>query len=196
MCRRGRYDVTGGTIRIDGEDVRDLSLKELRARAAVVHQDVFLFEGTVMENLQLSAQEIGRDAALASARRLHLEEVVERFDAGYDTLLAERGRNLSSGEQQLIAFARTMAAAPKLVLMDEATSNIDTQTEELLEEAVDELLASRTSLVIAHRLSTIRQSDRILVMHKGRIVEQGSHAELMAAGGRYRELYERQYQED
>lgn len=190
------YDVTGGTIRVDGEDVRDMSLRELRARAAVVHQDVFLFEGTVMENLQLSAHEIDRDAALASARRLHLDEVVERFDGGYDTLLAERGRNLSSGEQQLIAFARTMAAAPKLVLMDEATSNIDTQTEELLEEAVDELLASRTSLVIAHRLSTIRQSDRILVMHKGTIVEQGSHDELMAAGGRYRELYERQYQED
>jgi len=190
------YDVTGGTIRIDGEDVRDMSLKELRSRAAVVHQDVFLFEGTVMENLQLSAHEISREDALASARRLHLDEVVARFDGGYGTLLAERGRNLSAGEQQLIAFARTMAAAPKLVLMDEATSNIDTHTEELLEEAVDELLASRTSLVIAHRLSTIRHSDRILVMHKGQIVEQGSHDELMAAGGRYRELYERQYQED
>lgn len=189
------YDVTGGAIRVDGVDVRDMSLAELRARAAVVHQDVFLFEGSVLENLMLSPHEITRADALASAGRLHLDEVVARFDDGYDTVLAERGRNLSSGEQQLIAFARTMAAAPKLVLMDEATSNIDTHTEELLEEAVDELLASRTSLVIAHRLSTIRHSDRILVMDKGLIVEQGSHDELMAAGGRYRELYERQYQE-
>lgn len=190
------YDVTSGAIRIDGVDVRDMTLRDLRSRIAVVHQDVFLFEGTVMENLQLSRGEISREEALASAGRLNLDEVVERFDSGYDTVLAERGRNLSAGERQLIAFARTMAAAPKLVLMDEATSNIDTHTEELLEEAIDELLASRTSLVVAHRLSTIRHSDRILVMEKGRILEQGSHDELMAVGGRYRELYERQYQEE
>jgi ATP-binding cassette subfamily B protein len=188
------YDVTGGAILVDGVDVRDYPLADLRARIAVVHQDVFLFEGTVLDNLRLSREPIPPEEALASARRLHLDRVVERLDRGFDTILSERGRNLSAGERQLIAFARTMAAAPRFVLMDEATSNIDTHTEELLAEAVDELLASRTSLTIAHRLSTVRHSDRILVMDKGRLVEQGSHEELMARGGRYRELYERQYE--
>jgi ATP-binding cassette subfamily B protein len=188
------YDVTGGAILVDGVDVRDQPLAGLRARIAVVHQDVFLFEGTVLDNLRLSRHEISAEDALLSARRLNLDRVVARLDKGFDTVLSERGRNLSAGERQLIAFARTMAAAPHIVLMDEATSNIDTHTEELLAEAVDELLASRTSLTIAHRLSTVRHSDRILVMDKGRLVEQGSHDELMARGGRYRELYERQYE--
>jgi ATP-binding cassette, subfamily B, multidrug efflux pump len=195
------YDPTSGGIRLDGQDVRDYSLAELRRRIAVVPQDVFLFEGTILENLALGGRSsdgapLHPEQALAAARRLGLDEIVKRFESGYQQRVAERGKNFSSGERQLIAFARALAAAPEVVVLDEATSNVDTQTEALLQHALDELLEGRTALVIAHRLSTVRHCNRILVLDRGQIVEQGTHQELLAAGGHYARLYERQYRGD
>lgn len=187
------YDVTGGRILLDGVDVRDYALADLRRRVGIVPQDVFLFGGDVLENVRLGHPEIDDDQALAAAGRLHLDAVVARFPRGYREPVRERGANLSSGERQLVAFARVMAVAPPVLALDEATSNVDTHTEHLLQEAVGEVTRGRTSLVIAHRLSTIRDVDRILVLHKGRLVEQGSHDDLLAADGPYRRLYELQF---
>lgn len=187
------YDVTGGRILLDGVDVRDYALADLRRRVGIVPQDVFLFGGDVLENVRLGHPEISDGEALAAAARLHLDAVVARFPRGYREPVRERGSNLSSGERQLVAFARVMAVAPPVLALDEATSNVDTNTEHLLQEAVLEITRGRTSLVIAHRLSTIRDVDRILVLHRGRLVEEGSHDELLAANGPYRKLYELQF---
>jgi len=187
------YDVQGGAIRLDGQDVRDYPVAELRRRVGVVLQDVFLFEGTVLDNLRLGHPEIPDDVAIAAANRLGLDRIVARFARGYHEPVAERGKNFSSGERQLISFARALAVAPPVLVLDEATSNVDTETEELLQSALKELIRGRTALIIAHRLSTIRDCDRILVLAGGRLVEQGRHDQLLALGGRYRELYDREY---
>ncbi len=195
------YEANTGQILLDGQDVRDYAQAELRRRVGIVPQDVFLFEGTILENLALGSrstdgQPLSPERALTAARRLGLDEIVARFDRGYQQEVAERGKNLSSGERQLIAFARALAAAPEVVVLDEATSNVDTRTEELLSHALDELLEGRTALVIAHRLSTVRHCDRILVLERGRIIEEGSHEALLKQGGHYARLHELQYRGD
>ena len=187
------YDVTGGRILLDGVDVREYALADLRRRVGIVPQDVFLFGGDVLENVRLGHPEISDEQARAAATRLHLDQVVARFPRGYREPVRERGANLSAGERQLVAFARVMAVAPPVLALDEATSNVDTNTEHLLQEAVHEITLGRTSLVIAHRLSTVRDVDRILVLNRGRLVEEGSHDALVAASGPYAKLYELQF---
>lgn len=183
------YDLTDGSIELDGVELRDYELSTLRSRIGVVLQDVILFEGSLVENLKLG-RDVPDDEAIAAGQRLHLDELVSRFPRGWHEPVAERGKNFSSGERQLIAFARVLTAANDVVVLDEATSNVDTETEERLGEALEEVLEGRTALIIAHRLSTIQNCDRIVVLHEGRVVEQGSPAELAAAGGRYAELLE------
>jgi ATP-binding cassette, subfamily B, multidrug efflux pump len=189
------YDAQEGAIRLDGVDVRDYPVAELRRRVGVVLQDVFLFEGTILDNLRLGHPEITPEQAIAAADRLHLDRIVGRFPRGYLEPVAERGKNLSSGERQLVSFARALAVAPPVLVLDEATSNVDTRTEALLQGALAELIKGRTALIIAHRLSTIRGCDRILVLDGGRLVEEGRHEELLARGGRYKALHDLQYRE-
>jgi ABC-type multidrug transport system fused ATPase/permease subunit len=187
------YDVDAGRITLDGVDVRELALAELREAVGIVPQDVFLFAGNILENIRLGHPEISDEAAEAAARDLHLERITDRLPGGLREPVRERGSNLSSGERQLIAFARVLAVAPPVLALDEATSNVDSQMEHLLQEAVARVMQDRTSLIIAHRLSTVRDVDRILVLHKGRLVEQGTHDELMAARGFFWRLHQLQY---
>lgn len=189
------YDVQGGAILLDGVDVREYGLTDLRQRVGIVPQDVFLFAGDLLENVRLGHPEISDEEAIRAAEHLGLGEIVARFPRGYREPVRERGKNLSSGERQLVAFARVMATAPPILALDEATSNVDSHTEHLLQSAVHELMTGRTSLIIAHRLSTIRDVDRILVLHKGELVEQGDHEELLALRGVYWRLYQLQYQQ-
>jgi ATP-binding cassette subfamily B protein len=188
------YDLNGGAIELDGVDVREYALSDLRRRVGIVPQDVFLFGGTLLENVRLGHPEIDDEEAARAADRLHLNRVVARFPLGYREPVRERGANLSAGERQLFAFARVLAVAPPVLVLDEATSNVDAETEHLLHEAVHELIQGRTSLVIAHRLSTIHDVDRILVLHKGELVEDGTHEQLLARRGVYWRLYRLQYQ--
>ena len=187
------YDVQSGTIRIDGIDIRERALHELRSTVGIVPQDVFLFGGDILENIRLGHPEITEASAIESANSLHLDQIVGRFPRGYREPVRERGANLSSGERQLIAFARVLAVAPNILALDEATSNVDTRTEQLLQDAVHRLMEGRTALIIAHRLSTVRDVDRILVVVGGEIVEQGSHEELMQKRGAYWNLVQLQY---
>ena len=187
------YDVQSGAIRIDGVDIRERSLNDLRSTVGIVPQDVFLFGGDILENIRLGHPEITEASAIESANSLHLDQIVGRFPRGYREPVRERGANLSSGERQLIAFARVLAVAPRILALDEATSNVDTRTEQLLQDAVHRLMQGRTALIIAHRLSTIRDVDRILVVAGGRIVEQGAHDELMQKRGAYWNLVQLQY---
>lgn len=182
------YDVSAGRITLDGVDIRDFDLQALRQRVGMVPQDVFLFEGTILDNIRLGKPEVSEDDAIAAATRLHLDKLVERFPGGWHEPVRERGRNLSAGEKQLISFARVLAAAPEVLVLDEATSNVDSHTEHLLQEAVHEVMQGRTSIAIAHRLSTVRDVDRILVFQRGRVVEQGTHDDLMTAQGAYARL--------
>ncbi|MET0282955.1 MAG: ABC transporter ATP-binding protein [Polyangiales bacterium] len=186
------YDVEGGSVQVAGRDVRSYPRDELRARFAVVQQDVFLFAGDLLANVALGDTKPDRvraETALQRASATHLFEA----RGGLDMRIAERGQNLSAGERQLVSFARALYRDPELLILDEATANIDSETEARLQHAVDELLAGRTAIVIAHRLSTIRRVGRILVFHHGQIVEQGSHAELLAAQGVYARLYQLQF---
>jgi ATP-binding cassette subfamily B multidrug efflux pump len=186
------YEIQGGAIRLDGVDVRDMVRSDLRRQVGVVAQDVFLFRGTILDNLKLGCPDATDEDALRAAAELGLDEVVRRFPAGYREPVAERGRNLSAGEKQLIAFARMLLLQPKVLVLDEATSNVDAHTEHLLQQAVRRLLQDRTSLVVAHRLATIRDADQIVVLDRGRIVERGTHAELIARGGHYFDLDQKQ----
>lgn len=188
------YDPQQGRILLDGIDLRDFDSRDLRRRIGLVPQDVFLFEGTILDNITLGHPEVDEASAIEAATRLHLDELVQRFPAGWHEPVRERGRNLSAGEKQLISFARVVAAAPPVLVLDEATSNVDSHTEHLLQEAVHDAMQGRTSLAIAHRLSTIRDVDRILLFHKGKLAEQGTHDELMRMNGRYRRLVELQFE--
>ncbi len=165
------YELQEGRITLDGVDVRQLPRADLRRRIGVVPQDPFLFHGTILDNLLLGQEGVSEADAIAAASRLHLDEVVARFPAGYHEPIAERGKNLSAGEKQLVAFARMLVIAPEVLLLDEATASVDTHTEHLLQDAVRQLMAGRTSLIVAHRLSTVQDADRILVLHQGRLVE-------------------------
>jgi ATP-binding cassette subfamily B protein len=186
------YDVQRGTIRVDGLDVREWDPTVLRRHIAVVLQDVFLFQGTVAQNLSLGDPRIDRARVEAAARHVNADRFVAAL-GGYDAPLRERGSNLSTGQRQLLAFARALAHAPTILVLDEATSSVDPETEGLIQDALARLLAGRTAVVIAHRLSTIEHADRILVLHRGEVRESGNHVELLARGGLYARLYALQY---
>ncbi len=189
------YDVDAGAVRVDGVDVREWNLARLRESIGMVLQDVFLFSGSIAENLRLGAEEIDDRRLRWAAAEVHALEFIERLPGGFDSPLQERGAGLSVGQKQLIAFARALAFDPRILILDEATSSIDTETEQLIQLALERLLAGRTSLVIAHRLSTVQRADRILVLHKGRLREQGTHQELLAERGIYHRLYLLQYKD-
>ncbi len=189
------YDVDRGTVAVDGVDVRRWDLEALRSAIGLVLQDVFLFSGTIEANLRLGA-DLPRERIEAAAEEVGAADFIARLDGGFDAPVRERGAGLSVGQKQLIAFARALAFDPRVLILDEATSSIDTETEQLIQRALARLLEGRTSLVIAHRLSTIRRADRILVLHKGRLREQGTHEELVDAGGIYHRLYQLQYRGD
>ncbi|MDP3973137.1 MAG: ABC transporter ATP-binding protein [Candidatus Nanopelagicales bacterium] len=187
------YDIDHGQILIDDQNLREMSLESLREQVGTVLQEAFLFSDTVMNNLLYARKDATRDDAIAAAREANAHEFIERLPQGYDTMMIERGANLSQGQRQMITIARAMVANPKILVLDEATSNVDTRTEKLIQEGLRRLMRGRTSFVIAHRLSTIRHADRILVVDGGHIVEQGTHDELMAQGGAYQALYLSQF---
>jgi len=187
------HDVWEGEVRVDGTDVRDYDLRDLRQRIGLVLQDVVLFSGTVADNIRLD-RDLTQDRIQEVARQAQVHPLVERLPLGYRTPVRERGANLSHGERQLVAFARVLAKDPEVFLFDEATSNIDSGTEALIQKALGEILRDRTSLVVAHRLSTIRAADAILVLHKGEAAEWGDHETLMRRNGIYARLYRLQFQ--
>lgn len=187
------WDVDAGVISIDGVPIKDLPLRELRRTVLPVLQDVFLFSGTLADNIRLGS-DISDQELIAAAEAAHADDFISRLPDGYDTVLSEGATNISAGQRQLISFARVIANDPRIVILDEATSSIDTETERLIQLGMERLLAGRTSIVIAHRLSTIRHADRILVLSGGALVEQGSHDELLAADGLYAKLYRLQYE--
>ena len=190
------YDVQKGQVLVDGSDVRDLPQSALRRQVGVVLQDPFLFTGTVAHNIRLNESRITDADVRQAAQYVHADAFISALPDGYQTTVKERGAGLSVGQKQLIAFARAVAFNPAMLLvLDEATSNVDTETEWLIQQALQRLMEGRTSIIIAHRLSTIRQVDRILVLHKGRLVEEGTHAELLVANGLYSRLYELQYRD-
>lgn len=189
------YDPQRGAILVDGVDVRDYRKRELRRRIAVVLQDVFLFSRSVRENLRVGDAQAPDEVLAACARHVHADRVISHLPGGLDHVLTERARTLSVGEKQLLAFARALVQDPDVLVLDEATAHIDSETEALIQDALLRLLTGRTSIVIAHRLSTIRRADQILVLHKGEIREVGRHEELLARGGIYRRLYELQYED-
>ena len=184
------YDPTSGRVTIDGHDLRTVTMRSLRSQLGVVPQEPFLFAGTIGENIAFARPGASADEVTEAVERVGLTEVIDRMPQGLDTVVHERGQTLSSGERQLIALARAFLAHPRVLVLDEATSNLDLRSETKIEAALDVLLENRTAILIAHRLSTAMRADRIAVIDDGRIVELGSHAELVAAGGRYAEMYE------
>ncbi len=189
------YDIQRGEILIDGLDIREMDLQDLRRLFGIVLQDSFLFTGTLEENVRLGTDSIDRQATERALREVGLGAFLESLEKGIDTPVTERGGTLSVGQRQLVSFARALAHDPKFLILDEATSSVDTKTELMIREALDRLLSGRTAMVIAHRLSTIQHAHRILVFHKGRLREQGSHQELLALRGIYYRLYQLQYKE-
>jgi ATP-binding cassette subfamily B multidrug efflux pump len=187
------YDVQRGRILLDGVDVREWDLKSLRENFAVVLQDVFLFSGTIAGNIRLGRAEMPEARVEWAAREVHAEDFIKRLPEGYQAEVRERGAGLSVGQKQLISFARALAFDPALLILDEATSSIDTETEQLIQQAIERVLRDRTSLLVAHRLSTIQRADRIIVLHHGELREQGTHQELLAGRGLYWRLYKLQY---
>ncbi len=187
------YDVSRGEVSIDGIDVRRVSAVSLRRQIGVVLQDTFLFNDTILENIRFGRPEASDDEVKAAARLAHADSFVERLPEGYATVLGERGTGLSQGQRQLLSIARAALANPRILILDEATSSVDTRTERLIQAALEKLLSGRTSFVIAHRLSTIRHADQVLVVEDGKIVERGRHEELLAHGGVYHHLYMSQF---
>ncbi len=186
------YDVSRGAVRVDGRDIREYEPRALRQNIAVVLQDVFLFRGSVLENIRLFNPSIPRERVEAAVQAVHASDMVTRLEGGLDAIVEERGGNLSVGERQLIAFARALVHDPRILVLDEATSSVDTQTELKIQQALDTLRQDRTTLVVAHRLSTIKTADQILVLRRGEIVERGTHQELLEQNGLYRRMYELQ----
>ena len=189
------YDVQEGAILFDGVDVRELSLQELRSNFAIVLQDPFLFSGTIASNIRLGTEGISDEQVRDAVRRVNMLDFVESLPGGLDEPVRERGATLSSGQKQLLSFARALAHNPKILILDEATSSVDTETEHMIREGLRRLLENRTSLVIAHRLSTIQNASKIIVMHKGRVREVGTHQELLRMQGIYFKLYQLQYKD-
>jgi ABC-type multidrug transport system fused ATPase/permease subunit len=187
------YDVQRGRILLDGVDVKEWDLRELRENFAVVLQDVFLFSGSIEGNIRLGKSQISDERVRWAAHEVHADGFIERLPEGYQSEVKERGAGLSVGQKQLISFARALAFDPALLILDEATSSIDTETEQLIQQAIERVMMNRTSIVVAHRLSTIQRADRIIVMHHGEIREMGSHQELLTQRGLYWRLYRLQY---
>jgi ATP-binding cassette subfamily B multidrug efflux pump len=187
------YDVQRGRILLDGTDIRDWDLESLRKNFAVVLQDVFLFSGTVEGNIRLGRKDISEERVQWAANEVHADRFIQRLREGYKSEVKERGAGLSVGQKQLISFARALAFDPALLILDEATSSIDTETEQLIQQAIERVLRDRTSIVVAHRLSTVQRADRIIVLHHGEIRELGTHQELLALRGLYWKLYKLQY---
>ena len=186
------YDIQKGEILIDG--IKDYELTALRKHIAIVLQDVFLFSGSVMENITLRDERISREQVIESAKMIGAHEFIERLPGGYDYKVMERGATLSMGQRQLISFVRALVFNPSILILDEATSSIDPETESIIQYAIEKLIDKRTSIIIAHRLSTIRHADKILVLKKGQIMELGSHEELLSIkDGHYRKLYDMQF---
>ena len=189
------YDVQKGAIRIGGVDVREFDPLDLRRQFGVVLQDPYLFTGTLADNIRLGTETIAREEVEAAAEQVNLLDFVRSLPEGFSHSIRERGSGLSTGQKQLIGFARALAHNPRYLILDEATSSVDTETEFRVREALARMVEGRTSIVIAHRLSTIQRADRILVMHKGRLRESGTHQELLAARGIYWKLYQLQYKD-
>lgn len=188
------YEIEGGEVLIDDMDLKTLKLQELRSKMAVVLQDVFLFQGSVYDNITLKDSSFSRELVEKAAKSIGADRYIDALPNGYDYEIMERGANLSMGQRQLISFVRALVVDPDILILDEATSSIDTETEEVIQYAIEKLISKRTSIIIAHRLSTIRNADYIMVMEKGRIIEFGNHQSLMEAPeGKYRELYDMQF---
>ncbi len=186
------YDIQKGKITIDGVDIKEMSTDELRGAIGQVQQDVFIFTGDIKGNIRLKKDSITEEEIKEAAAYVNANHFIEQLEKGYDEEVTERGATLSAGQRQLISFARTLAYDPAILVMDEATANIDTETELLIQEALEKLMLNRTTIMVAHRLSTIQHADKIMVMHKGRIRETGTHQELLAQNGIYKKLYELQ----
>lgn len=191
LCRF--YEVNEGQVLIDGTDLREMELPDLRRAVNIVQQNIFLFSGTIEKNINLENPEITKGDTIAAAKEVHLDRYVQNMPAGYATEIREGGAGLSVGQKQLVAFARALASDPDILILDEATSSVDTETELLIQDALNRLMANRTSIVIAHRLSTIQNADKIIVMHRGEIGEMGTHNELLQQRGIYYRLYQLQY---
>jgi ATP-binding cassette subfamily B protein len=189
------YDIQRGSIRIGGTDVRDVALHDLRERFSIVLQDPYLFTGTIAENIRLGTAEISTDAVRSAVEQVNLADFIDGLPDGLHHQVRERGADLSTGQKQLISFARALAHDPQILILDEATSSVDTETEVRIREALGRLVSGRTSIIIAHRLSTIQRADRIFVMHKGKLREVGTHQELLAMRGIYWKLYQLQYKD-
>ncbi|MFO7320815.1 MAG: ABC transporter ATP-binding protein [Chloroflexota bacterium] len=190
------YDVTGGSVKIDGIDVRDVTQASLRRQIGIVLQDTFLFSDTVMNNIRYGRLDATDEEVIAAARLVSADTFIERLPDGYQTVLGERGSGLSQGQRQLISIARAALSNPRILILDEATSSVDTRTERLIQRAFEKLLEGRTSFVIAHRLSTIRNADQVLMLRDGQIIERGTHDELLARRGAYYDLYMSQFRRE
>jgi ATP-binding cassette subfamily B multidrug efflux pump len=189
------YDVQRGRITVDGVDIRQLELPSLRSLFSLVLQDVHLFSGTIADNIRLGHQEIDDARVRAAAKAVHADRFIDQMAGGYGAAVAERGATLSVGQKQLLSFARALAFDPRILVLDEATSSVDTETEHLIRDALVTLMAGRTTIAIAHRLSTIQDMDQILVLHKGVLREAGTHQELLAERGLYFRLFELQFKQ-
>jgi ATP-binding cassette subfamily B protein len=184
------YDINEGSIKIDGVDIRDYDLHNLRSQVGLVSQDVFLFSGTVLDNIRFGKPDATLEEINEVIRIVEAQEFIDALPDGLETVLGERGKGLSAGQRQMVSFARTLLIDPKILILDEATAAVDAYTESKIQEALEKLLANRTSIVIAHRLTTIKNSDRIIVLDHGEVIEEGDHETLMSNGGPYSELYE------
>ena len=189
------YDINKGSVLLDGINIKDVDKRDLRKYISIVLQDVFLFSGTIFSNISMNNEDIGIDRVKEAAKIVGADKFIEQLANGYDEEVKERGATLSVGQKQLISFARALAYDPKILILDEATSSIDTETEQLIQSAIEKLLVGRTAIVIAHRLSTIQNSNKIIVLHKGEIREVGNHQELLAKRGIYYKLYQLQYKD-
>ena len=189
------YDVTGGSLTIDGTDVRDVTFQSLRQQIGLVPQETMLFNATIRENILYGRLDATDDEIVRAAKAANAHEFISRLPDGYDTIVGDRGNALSGGQRQRIAIARAILKDPRILILDEATSALDTESEKIVQAALERLMQGRTSVVIAHRLSTVRDADKIVVIDHGRIVEEGTHAELLARGGLYAHLYAVQFKE-
>ena len=191
LCRF--YEINKGQILIDGVDIREMNVEELREAISIVQQNIFLFSDSIERNISLGNPSISSEQVERAAKDVHLDRFIRKMPQVYGTEIKEDGGGLSVGQKQLVAFARALASDPSILILDEATSSVDTETEILIEDALRRLMENRTSVVIAHRLSTIQNADRIIVMHRGEIRETGTHQELLQKGGIYHRLYQLQY---